>query len=131
MWHAFTLVADVRLQHRILDGDPSALDEMCMFFVERFYEKATSSARTSPFNLNDLRHVLPEIAHATREQERTRYPSALWRNLASTQIGAAQANSLYNEAESAGLILAEGQNWRWRHSFVQDYLASLYETSRE
>ncbi len=131
MWHAFTLVRETHVQHRILDGDPDALNDMCSFFVDWFNDKATSSTHANPFNSNDLRHVLPQIAHATHGQNPTRYPSALWREHAAAQIGPAQANRLYNEAQSAGLISVEGQNWRWRHIFVEDYLASLYQPDRE
>jgi len=55
-----------------------------------------------------------------------RYSREQWIKAAcSTQLTVAvRAEWLYNEALSAGLIESVDLFWRWRHSFVGDYLMS-------
>jgi len=110
---------------RVLDRDVEAVRHLCQSYVARFYSKAWRRGQHAGLNQRDCQAVLSRIAHQTDATTWTdrRGWIELARTTGATTDG--QATILYNEAVSWGLVIKEGERWRWRHGFVRAYLAAI------
>lgn len=126
MWFSFSVRLSEKQQHEVLSGDEAALSCLANWYVQWFSSR--TSYRDSQNLARHLELVLPHIAAHTcpnsealgiatkKEWERLAYSAA--------DLGVYQAQWLFDEALSAGLIEQVGRKeWRWRHRFVARYLA--------
>ena len=114
------------MQSLVLEGDPGALHHLAEKYVHWFCSKA--EMRGHALDSNELKNILSTIARKCRAGEHTWYYRRQWIDSAcSTQVVTdIGADRLYNEAISAGLIeKVERDIWRWRHTFIDDYLTTV------
>jgi hypothetical protein len=124
LWGEFTALAPLD-RTAVLAGQADAIDRLAQSFLERFCWK---TGMRQPHLLADgaiaaLRRIcradpgsgLPRGAPAQRQRD--------WCGPASAALSVVQADDLYNEAWSYGLITEDEPGlWRWRHLFLYDYL---------
>jgi hypothetical protein len=126
MWRAFQeLPPDERLL--ALDRDLDAIRGMLLVFVSWFCRKTQRRKPLRDVDSTALNETLRAIAEHTHAQEPTKYlPFSKWSTPAMQCSGAGgqvQARQMFNEARISGVILVQGQSWRWRHHLVCAYLA--------
>jgi hypothetical protein len=112
------------MQSRILDGEAGALTQLASHFLRWFCLKAR--IRGMRAHDKDTIEVLKKIAHHCDPRLSSRFKSKSWVAYASktSYMNREQAESFFQEALSAGLILPDADGyWRWRHAFIGEYLA--------
>lgn len=127
MWGAFLRLRDANQRERALDGDNGAYHEMAKIFVERFIGKVRDRGQAGTLNNEELYSLLQHIAQTTFSTGRMRHTISEWRTPAcdTQMVNSIHADRLRKEALSGGMITSEdAQSWRWRHRFVQAFLAS-------
>lgn len=139
MWQAL-LSLDRETQRRAIEGIPDARSQLAHRFLQWFGHKLRMrrGQQTEDLTSNDyhgLFEVLEAIArHSEVETLKQRDPD--WVEPArQTPIGIScrEAQDLYRESLSAGLIIEENESrtWRWRHSLVYDYLVDYQEGDQQ
>jgi hypothetical protein len=124
VWGAFAGLPDMD-QQRILAGDSSGLSRLAEAFLTRFGAKCRD--RRPSFMADRADAGLGAVARATR---RPPPYSRLndWLPAAAAVMTAGEADFLFGEAVTYGLVdLESSDQWRWRHTFVADHLASVGE----
>ena len=112
-----------------LGGDVDALHRVASEFMRRFHVKMSRRWLDCPVsNRRDVEVLLGTIAANTGQSGRL-YGIGEWATpVVNSQLGVPH-NRLLDECHSGGLITVEqGGRWYWRHSFVCDYLRSVYDT---
>jgi hypothetical protein len=139
MWQAL-LSLDRETQRRAIEGVSDARSQLAHGFLQWFGHKLRMrrGQQTEDLTSNDyhgLFEVLEAIArHSDLETLKQRDPD--WVEPArQTPIGISrrEAEDLYRESLSAGLIIEENESrtWRWRHSLVYDYLVNYPEGDQQ
>jgi hypothetical protein len=130
MWYAL-LSLDKQAQIQAIRGDTQSVHKLAHQFILWFHWKLKLRQKRQFGKLTD--NVLIEILRTIRFSSGITAANSRdenWVNPACQahqhQINCVEAIDLYNEAESAGLImmLEARHSWRWRHLIVCDYLAS-------
>jgi hypothetical protein len=123
LWNCL-LTIDGTIQSRILDGETGALEQLATRFLYWFCHKVR--ARGNRVYDEDMLAVLKKIAHHcdTRQSPRSKRKDWITHTSKTSYMNREQAESFFQEALSAGLILPDtGGWWRWRHPFIGEYLA--------
>jgi hypothetical protein len=127
LWGEF-LDLNEQTQGRVLDGQQEAMHELARRFLKRFFFKVWLRYPALPEN--DLRRALKRIGRRfpTREQRGRLLQHWLAPASKSGLLCRAEARDLFHEAVSYGMIREDDEEWwRWRHSFVGDYLRDQEE----
>ncbi|MCL5959781.1 MAG: hypothetical protein M1358_10815 [Chloroflexi bacterium] len=131
MWHALVMLPDSVLSE-VLNGEPEAILQLGGVFVRWFCEKTVLRSQDAGLGDQGVLYVLRAIAKGTKDIGRTRMSVREWNEFAcdNGMVNLIVANRLHTEACSGGLILKDdAAYWRWRHSFVWDYLAEANDIS--
>jgi hypothetical protein len=124
MWGSL-LQLEAAHQGAVLDGDEVALRLLAERFLRRFHNKVSARGRIANLEMEALRAVLVAIAHQTHEAGGEAHLVRQWVD-AVTSTGLLtqfDAQVLFREAMQAGVVRRDDLvHWRWRHSFVADYL---------
>ena len=125
LWGEF-LDLGVEIQGRVLDGQREAMHELARRFLDRFYFKV--SLRCSTWPAQGVRQALTRIGRNFPEGVPQGSHSQHWMAPATGPLRNPEARDLFHEAVSYGMIVAdEGDMWRWRHSFIGEYLRDQEE----
>jgi energy-coupling factor transporter ATP-binding protein EcfA2 len=115
-------------QRNAVQGKKQSVYDLAHRFIIWFHSKLKYRERERFQNLteSDLVQVLGAIVqHSSETAPYSRdsdWSKPAWQT---GQVSEAEANDLYREALSAGLIIEDARHlWRWRHFIVRDYLAS-------
>lgn len=134
MWGAFIRLRDANKQDGALAEDRDAHHEMARIFVDRFIGKAQDRGHMDTLHRAELHSLLRYIAHATLSTGRVQHTASDWRTLAcdTQMVNSIHADRLREEALSGGMIEREdAKSWRWRHRFVEEFLASTEPSEGE
>ncbi len=124
LWHCLLEVGDGTMQSHVLDGQVHALEQLASHFLRWFCSKMR--ARGNRTHNDDVKEVLKAIAHHCDPHRSPRYQDKDWVTHASKTpyMNREQAESFFEEALSAGLIVRDRRGWwRWHHPFIGEYLA--------
>lgn len=124
LWHCLLEVDNGTMQSRVLDGEVNALKQLASHFLRWFCSKMW--ARGTRIRNDDVKEVLKVIAHHCDPHRSPQYQNKDWVDHASRTpyMNSKQAESLFEEALSAGLIVGDIRGWwRWHHPFIGEYLA--------
>jgi len=127
MWHAFLLLCEPIRQERALDGDRDMLNQIASLFVQRFIIKARMRGSAGTLDDQELHRLLHHIALSTSGSQREQHSPRKWTDPAceTDLVNWTVADKLRKEGLSGGLISDDDNDlWRWRHKFVEEYLAS-------
>ena len=106
----------------VLDGKKEPLDRLARQLHERFLSRCTF--RKSWRDHSMLERALPRVARAITGPPP--YLQDAWDLACQSCLDLAEAKCLYNESLSYGIIERDaGRSWRWNHTFLVDYLATL------
>jgi hypothetical protein len=125
LWGEF-LDLSLEAQGRVLDGQRDAMHELASRFLDRFFYKV--SLRHATWPAQGVRQALTRIGRNFSEGVPQGSRSQHWLVPATGPLRIPEARDLFDEAISYGMILAdEGDMWRWRHSFIGEYLRNQEE----
>lgn len=132
-WHAFATL-NTSEQQRLLDGATDMLALLAEEFTVRIVKKALYRKRQILSSEQHIWSAFHQIAMALAPTNLMEYTYEDWRThtCAEAVFTRFQADALFEEAVSAGLIENQASQWRWTHAFVQIYLeqTSRYPTRR-
>lgn len=123
LWHCLLEVDNGTMQSHMLDGKVNALEQLASHFLRWFCSKMR--ARGKRTRHDDMIEVLKAIAHHCDPHRSPRYQDKDWVTQASRTpyMNREQAESFFEEALSAGLIVGDIRGWwRWHHPFIGEYL---------
>jgi hypothetical protein len=126
LWRCLLALGNQQTQSLVLDGHRVALGQLAGRFLLWFCRKA----RERGYHLDEqgLLNVIRVVARVCRKSASPRYGRKDWVAAASStpHLTESQAERLFDEALSAGLVVRDDQDWwRWRHPFVGDHLTLL------
>jgi hypothetical protein len=132
MWRSLLeLKSDIQLQ--ALDGEAQATQKLVDVFVNRFCRKVVDRGRFSGLREPEFICILNEIVGHCLRNGRIQQLRSDWVDPACNTklVGARDANVLYSEALSGGVIIQDDPNhWRWRHNIVRDYLTTVSQPEK-
>ncbi|MBA2677166.1 MAG: hypothetical protein H0U76_02030 [Ktedonobacteraceae bacterium] len=126
LWHPFVELETEEEKHLFLNGDPALLRVVAGKFAHRIVAKADMrQSQRLGLGVPQIWQIFHNVASYTKSLTQTVHARQDWVTYTCThhQFSGSQADVLYDEAISAGMIQVQAQQWEWRHSFVQSYFA--------
>lgn len=121
MWSCFRRLANEHTLNAILDADKTSLELLSKAFMGWFCNKA--QRRNSACKKHHIHSLLNVIAAAFPAGEGVGTMVDHWIGPANRVATQTEARWMWTEAASTGVIrLDSADTWRWRHSFVFEYL---------
>jgi hypothetical protein len=128
LWGEF-LDLGQEIQGQVLDGRQEARHELARRFLDRFVFKVLLRRPAWPGDsvlwqaLTRIGRSFPPGREQGRHQQHWVVPAS-----EPGLLRVQEARDLFHEAVSYGMILTDEEgSWRWRHSFVGEYLRTLEE----
>jgi hypothetical protein len=119
MWGVFAkLGKDERT--RAIEGESIVLNRLASEFIDRFCRKANQ--RRPILTPDHIKDALRSISSLGSSDNPPRDKQTDWMHASRGPLNDNQADLLYNEARSYGLIEEDQEGWRWRHTLVYDWL---------
>ena len=125
MWGLFSRLGP-SLRSGILKGESGALHSLAWEFVDRFCSKA--NRRQPTLTRDPILAALRRVGTAGQHGNFLRDKQADWVLPTLGPLSDSQADLLYNEALTYGLIEEDQAKWRWRHVLLYDYLRTKEQT---
>lgn len=119
VWRAFADLS-AEMQHAVLDGDESALDDVADQILKWFCAKAARRSRDFLDSETHVRHGLALAAERTLR--RSSWKELDWSLPVIEIYDRGFASALYREAVSAGLVEHAASASLWTHHFVPEML---------
>lgn len=121
VWRALLNIKEESLRKGAILGEKASLHALAKNILDWFVYKLEIRNRDFRINNQQVKRILSKLSSQTVMEKF--YSRKSWFDIVIQDTGEMNANILYEEAESSGIIMEnEDGKWYWKHDFVYEFL---------